>query len=583
MRLRLKLPLDAIGDLALVDAWLINRFGIDLEKQGVVDAAAREAAGGMARAAIDRALLIYGELARAANLPCFDRGSLVSLEPVPEEAGKVVAVVALPVVDNVASKTLTDLFAVAVQTVGECSRVSPEDDPGSPILTRLEKKIAELAKIYPFLDMTVPICRIAHDRGIPFRHLGSGYMRFGIGSEGDLVQYSSVQRDSAVGANICMDKRITALMLHAAGLPGAEHVAVTSRESASAAASRLGWPVVVKPADREESKGVTANISDEAALLAAYDVARATSPNVLVERHVVGTCHRILVAADKVLYVVNRLPKRVKGNGRDSIAALVDVANARGTNLPPWKPFKPHVLDALALECLAVDGLTPDSVLAEGQFAYIRPLPSLEWGGDVEDLAKVIHPENAELAIAAARLFGLTMAGIDLITTDIAQPWHATGSIINEMNFRPRFSDEKRELDPSILAAALVRGSGRVPVHLITGSGDLAAAASTLQRRLAESGQRCHSTSATSTCGPDGSEIHVAASTLFERTLALTMRTDVHGIIVAGSPAELFAKGLAVDRLDSLTVIDAESDRARRLMEQLQARFVAQSAAISAR
>lgn len=581
MRLRLKLPLDAIGDLGLVDAWLTNRFGIDLEKQGVVDAVTGGAEG-LARAAIDRALLIYGEIARAANLPCFDRGNLVSLGPVPEDAGKVVAVVALPVVDNVATKTLIDLFGAAVQTVVDCSRISPEDDAGVPILARLEKKIAELAKIYPFLEMTVPLCRIAHDHGIPFRHLGSGYMRFGIGSEGDLVQYSSVQRDSAVGANICMDKRITALMLHAAGLPGAEHVEVTSRESASAAARRLGWPVVVKPADREESKGVTAGISDEAALLAAYDHARATSPNVLVERHVAGTCHRILVAADKVLYVVNRLPKRVKGNGRDNIATLVDVANARGKNLPPWKPFKPHILDALALECLGADGFTPDSVLAEGQFAYIRPIPSMEWGGDVEDLAQVIHPENIELAIAAARLLGLAVAGIDLITTDIAQPWHATGAIINEMNFRPRFSDEKRKMDPSILIAAMVRGTGRVPVHLITGRGDLESAASNLQRRLSKSGHGCHSTSATSTRGPDGSEFYVPASTLFERTLALTMRSDVHGIIVIGPPDELFAKGLAVDRLDSLTVVDGEEDRANRLLEELQARFVAQSASISA-
>jgi cyanophycin synthetase len=583
MRLRLKLPLDAIGDLALVDAWLTNRFSIDLEKQRVVDAVTKEEAEGPARAAIDRALLIYGEIARAANLPCFDRGHLVSLELVPEDAGRVVAVVALPVVDNVATNTLINLFGAAVRTVGDCSRISPEDDAGDSILARLEKTIAELAKIYPFLEMTVPICRIARDHGIPFRHLGSGYMRFGIGSEGDLVQYSSVQRDSAVGANICMDKRITALMLRAAGLPGAEHISVTSRESASAAARRLGWPVVVKPADREESKGVTAGISDEAPLLAAYDKARAASPNVLVERHVAGTCHRILVAADKVLYVVNRLPKRVEGNGRDNIAALVDVLNARRKSLPPWKSFKPHILDALALECLAADGFTPDSVLAEGQFAYIRPIPSMEWGGDVEDLAQVIHPENRELAIAAARLLGLTVAGIDLMTTDITQPWHATGAIINEMNFRPRFSDEKRKMDPSILVGALVRGSGRVPVHLITGSGDLDSAVSNLQRRLSKSGPGCHSTSATTTRGPDGSELSIAASTLFERTLALTLRTDVHGIIVAGPPDELFATGLAVDRLDSLTVIDTDTDRANRLLGELQAHFVAQSASISAR
>jgi hypothetical protein len=151
------------------------------------------------------------------------------------------------------------------------------------------------------------------------------------------------------------------------------------------------------------------------------------------------------------------------------------------------------------------------------------------------------------------------------------------------MNFRPQFSVEDREIDASVLVKALAHDTGRIPVHLITGSGDLEAAASKLQHRLSRSGRGCHFTSATSTRGPDGRELYIAASTLFERTLALTMRPDVHEMILVGRPDELFAKGLAVDRVDSVTVIETQSDRADRLLERLQARFVAQSASISAR
>jgi hypothetical protein len=48
-----------------------------------------------------------------------------------------------------------------------------------------------------------------------------------------------------------------------------------------------------------------------------------------------------------------------------------------------------------------------------------------------------IHPENIALAIHAAKVLRLELAGVDLISTDISQPYHANGACINEVNYAP--------------------------------------------------------------------------------------------------------------------------------------------------
>jgi cyanophycin synthetase len=578
-----RLPLEILSVSAYLEAWLTDHFLIDPQGLAAVRTTPQADLKTLARRLIHGGLLIYGELARASYLPCFDGGRLIEFEPASEDAGVLVAKVALPVTDNVPRKIFVKLFSEALGAVRTASCNPPRGDLVRELFTKLDRGIAENQAQSPFRgNSTVTVCRIAHRHDLPFRHVGHGFVRLGTGCKAQLLHSSAPQRDSSIGAMICQDKSATARVLLAAGLPGAEHILVTSHQAARTAAQRLGWPVVVKPADRERSEGVTVGITEESALLGAYDKARAISRKILVERHVAGTCHRIYVAAGKVLYAVKRIPKRVRGNGRDSVATLIEAANARQAALPPWKRLKPFPADSDAVECLAADGFTLASVPPEGQFAYLRPLAAPEWGGEIEDLTRQIHPENAELATVAARLLGLTVAGVDFITTDIAQPWHVNGAIINEMNFNPQFAIAAREIDERSMIEALMDGDGRIPVHLITGSGDLTTAARQLKLQLSDAGRSCHSTSSTYTEGPDGIGIYLAASTLFERSLALAMRPEVQEMILVGPPQQLFEKGLAVDRLESIQVIEANARKADRLLRKLQTRFSARSAVTSA-
>jgi cyanophycin synthetase len=57
-------------------------------------------------------------------------------------------------------------------------------------------------------------------------------------------------------------------------------------------------PVVVKPQDGNQGRGVTANLVDYEQVKAAYLTAAEISSNVLVERYVTGYDYRMLVVGN---------------------------------------------------------------------------------------------------------------------------------------------------------------------------------------------------------------------------------------------------------------------------------------------
>ena len=92
--------------------------------------------------------------------------------------------------------------------------------------------------------------------------------------------------DSAIGRRLCPNKRLAAALLRTAGLPIPIHREAASPEEALSVAEVLGWPVVVKPADRDRGEEVTVNITTPTELHSAWQKARTFSANILVERQI---------------------------------------------------------------------------------------------------------------------------------------------------------------------------------------------------------------------------------------------------------------------------------------------------------
>ena len=81
--------------------------------------------------------------------------------------------------------------------------------------------------------------------------------------------------------------------------------------------------------------------------------------------------------------------------------------------------------------------LVLDTVLAAGEQFFLRATANISTGGTAIDRTTEIHIANIEIARRAARVIGLDIAGVDVITPDISQSLRDVGGGIVEVNAGP--------------------------------------------------------------------------------------------------------------------------------------------------
>ena len=538
------------------DRWLSDHFSIPEERLSAMQAEQTTSEFPLAEALLRRALFVYCEILKAARIPAFDRGRILALLPDEQDSGILAATLALPTMDDFALEPLVRTFRSCLKLVGDVLSKDPREIETPKVLDSIDAQLVKkLDQSMLFRKSTNPICSLAFEADIPFRHIGQGVLRLGQGAHGHKQKSSAFDGDSAIGSALSYDKFLTGKLLRAAGLPAAQHHLVSSNKSAMEAARKLGWPVVVKPVDSEQSRGVTTNIADDKALIGAMELVRKQSKNIIVEKHVPGTCHRIMLSHGELIYVVIRRAKSVQGNGRDTIRQLIAEENAKRMKYPPWARGRPYPLDDLTRKELERHGLTEESVPEDGEYVELRAITSNDWGGSIKDLTEQIHPENVKIARAAAAVVGLTNAGIDFMTTDVSKPWYETGAIINELNYRPGFDTFLREKHAARLMPVMMPHGGRIPVHLVTGTGDVLGKAKALRSALAANGRACFMTAAKYGEDAEGHPIAMTWNSLLERSVALLLQPGVEELVIAGAWPDDFTRGFAVDRFETLHIV----------------------------
>ncbi|MDX1491320.1 MAG: hypothetical protein R3332_08535 [Pseudohongiellaceae bacterium] len=400
----------------------------------------------------------------------------------------------------------------------------------------MEKVISPIKKSFPSGKSTMQILRYAHEARIPYRHIGLGAYLLGWGSKAIRLDRSVTDLDSAIALRLSQSKTATANFLRNAGLPAPKHKVVGDKKSAQKAALYLKYPVVIKPNDLERGEGVTVDISDDNALIAAFESAKKLSPSkrVLVEKQVEGVCHRVFITGGQMLYAVRRNAMSVVGNGKNTVLSLLDEELQKQCRMPPWMRSEIEPMDDLARESIKRAGHTLDSIPKEGEKVPLRRIESTLWGGVDEEVTRTIHPENIRIAIDAAALFGLNTAGVDIICEDISIPWFKSGAIINEVNFAPMLGGA--EISRGYVSEYLSRaidGDGRIPVRYVSGK-KAKKAAMEMQQKLLDKGLRCYLTSVAQTIDHNKKVVPLALNTLLARVRALLMRKDVDALVVVG-------------------------------------------------
>ena len=167
----------------------------------------------------------------------------------------------------------------------------------------------------------------AADRlGIPAYPLTREIWALGYGCHTRWLDSSFTDQTPVLSVKLARDKFDTASLLRLAGLPAPQHARAGTPEQAVAIAQKLGYPVVVKPADCEQGEGVSAGLKSDAAVLAAFQTARQKSKNILVEKHFHGQDHRLTIFHGRLIKTTVRLAGGVQGDGKHSIEQLLTQA-----------------------------------------------------------------------------------------------------------------------------------------------------------------------------------------------------------------------------------------------------------------
>lgn len=316
-------------------------------------------------------------------------------------------------------------------------------------------------------------------RGIPYRRLTRGSLvQFGWGSKQRRIQAAEIDSTSAVAESIGQDKDLTKRLLHAAGVPVPLGKPVESLDEAWEVAQKVGLPVVVKPQDGNQGKGVTVNITDRAQLDAAYRNA-AEYGTVMVERFLPGHDFRLLVVGDQLVAAARREPPQVLGDGQHTVRELVEQVNldprrgeGHATSLTKIR------LDEIAVARLAAQDLTPESVPPKGQRVILRNNANLSTGGTATDVTDDVHPEVAARAIAAAQMVGLHICGVDMVAETVLRPLEEQGGGFVEVNAAPGLRmhlapsyGKPRNVGQAMVDRLYAHGDdGRIPTVAVTGT-----------------------------------------------------------------------------------------------------------------
>jgi len=346
----------------------------------------------------------------------------------------------------------------------------------------LERRLKEVREFIARSELgptTKAITEAAARRGVPWRRVGeNSLVQLGYGKHRRLIQAAMTERTSAVAVDIASDKELTKILLRDAGIEVPRGILAQSEAEAVEALEIVGAPVVVKPYNLSQGKGVSLNLTTAAQVEQAYRIAKRYATKVVVERQFEGRDYRALVINGKVAAASERVPAHVVGDGESTIAELVEDVNrhpARGEDHE--RPLTKIAVDAAMMEFMRRRRLTLRDTPGPGEVVYLRECANLSTGGTARDVTDLIHPQVTAMCERAARIIGLDICGIDLILDDIARPPGPDNGVI-EVNAAPGLrmhvapsEGRSRDVGAAIIDMLYPDGAtGRIPIISITGT-----------------------------------------------------------------------------------------------------------------
>ncbi len=350
----------------------------------------------------------------------------------------------------------------------------------NPDIPAMIEKIKNIRSKYLPGPSTKAILDACLSRGIPIRRLGSGnsLYQLGYGRFQRRIQAAMSDKTSCIGVDIAGDKQLTRNVLSESGIPVPFGKVVSTEEEILETFRDWEQSCVVKPCQGNQGKGVSLDLSSENSVLTAFRLAEVYDSQVVIEEYVKGNNYRLLVIGDRLIAAAKKIPPTVTGNGKSTIEELIEEENKNPLRGEGHENYLTKIIaDPVMIIDLFRQGLSISSIPEAGKKVVLRQSANLSTGSTALDVTDNVHPDNAELAVYAAKVLDLDIAGIDMIINDIARSYREQNGKILEINASPGLrmhlcpnGGQGKDVSQEIVKMLFPQGNGRIPVVSVTGT-----------------------------------------------------------------------------------------------------------------
>lgn len=339
------------------------------------------------------------------------------------------------------------------------------------------REIRERERLGP---STGSIVKEAVSRNIPYIRLNRySLCQLGYGANQKRIQATVTSDTSSIAVELACDKEDSKELLIKAEVPVPNGEVIRTERGLREVIDDIGYPIVIKPINGNHGRGITTNITNEEAALVAFEKAKSVSRSVIVEKYIVGDDYRLLVINYKLVAAAKRTPAHVVGDGKSTVQELIDKVNSdprRGYGHE--KVLTMITVDDITKKILKKKRKSLKSKLKKGEVLLLKDTANLSTGGTAEDVFEKVHPSNVFMAERIAKIIGLDICGIDLMTTDISKSVEETGGAVLEVNAGPGFRMHLAPTEglPRNVAADVIDmmfppgEPSRIPIIAVTGT-----------------------------------------------------------------------------------------------------------------
>ncbi|MCM4155676.1 cyanophycin synthetase [Gramella sp. AN32] len=328
---------------------------------------------------------------------------------------------------------------------------------------------------------TESIIKEAENRNIPWIRLNKHSLcQLGYGANQQRIQATVTSKTSNIAVEIACDKPETKALLQSAAVPVPMGDIIYELKFLRKVCESVGFPLVVKPTHGNHGRGITTGIESYKEAVKAFNFAKEVSSGIIIEREIKGEDYRFLVINYKLVAVAKRSPAHIIGDGKHSIEELIKIINndpRRGYGHE--NELTMIEVDEITEILLAEKNYNLKSIPENGEIVVLKDTANLSTGGTAEDVTDIVHSANIMMAERIARIIGLDICGIDIMTTDVSKPLEETKGAVLEVNAGPGFRMHlapTKGLPRNVAAPVLDQlfpgktAQARIPIIAVTGT-----------------------------------------------------------------------------------------------------------------